>query len=94
MIVEGVTIINDVDGDADGDYYADLDLKIRYKLTFWYHLFCIDVLKLKTSIENGFYNPQNPIFVKYYTWFCFKIHFSLWQPASILYLCKLSMGVY
>ena len=55
VIAEGVTNIN------DGDYYVDLDIKIHYKLSFWYHLFFIDVLKLKTSIRSGFYNPSNHI---------------------------------
>ena len=68
VIAEGVTNIND----GDSDYTADLDIK-ALQIVFKYHLFFFYVLKLYTSIVNGFYNPQNHI--------CKVLHMIMCQNA-------------
>ena len=76
VIAEGVTNMND----ADGDYHADLDIK-TLQIVFLTSFVLFWCSEIETSIVNGFYNPPPPpppqtIFVKYYTWFRVKIHFS------------------
>ena len=87
VIAEGVTDIND----GDGDYYVDLDIK-TLNIVFLMS-FVLFFMSWNWNSELGSTTPKT-IFVMYYTWFGVKIHFSLWQLAAILDLCKLSIRIY